>query len=185
MLSLKLHSHCNPIILWNNQSQPNYIYPSSHKRNNANINRFSRTFSCHVFVNEKCQTQKAWISNVRHSSCGLFQSKSIELCHECIVRVVEITQICLLKGNSPERVYWIEGNSDIAKAFVCYCNKMADSILSAQWSQSYNLDALPRNDGQQRIIVVRSETMNLEKISLIGRSLKFTSRIAEKILYSG
>ena len=71
-------------------------------------------------------------------------------CHYCLVKSMGVRNIYLLNQRTNERVYWIMGHSDMARAFVDYCNSEWKCHVLQYAGLSYSLADLKRIDLQQR-----------------------------------
>lgn len=90
----------------------------------------------------------------------------IASCHVCIVRAVGITQILLMKSDTHNRIYWIEGTTNIARAFVMNCNNFFLCAISIESSESYNLDYFFVTGRRESNTVIRPAAENYVEESI-------------------
>ncbi|CCI49694.1 unnamed protein product [Albugo candida] len=91
---------------------------------------------------------------------------NVASCHKCIVRAVGITQIRLLKSDPENRIYWIEGTTDIERAFVFNCNHRKLCTLSTKSLESYIPDYYFITDRLKSTTVMHRQTKNYVEKSI-------------------
>lgn len=139
--------------------------------------------SCNIAERNQHESKKAGVLHL-----ASLKTNDIASCHACIVRGVGITRILLLKSDSTSRIYWIEGSTDIARAFVVNCINRHMCAVSAISSKTYIPEYFSITRRLEYVTVKHSKAENYLERSIFQWSKlmisgKYKSETAELEVY--